>query len=271
MENALIEMPAKRRFAGITLITERIPDETTILAFRHLLEKNDLGEQIFPAVKAHLKERGMAMQQGTILDATLIAAPSSTKNRAGERDPETHQTKNGNQRDHSCAVGYAYGMKVHIGVDKDSGLIHSVETTAANVHDLAPAVELRHGEEEAVYAHAGYQGIEKRPEMDGSHHLPGWPCDQANGASCPRRWMDGWMIGSKRLRVTFAQRVRAKGEHPCRVFNQQFGFQKPRLRGMLKNRCNVNVLAALTCLFLVRQHLLWWTRSGKWCTHRDHL
>ena len=148
-----------RRFAGIALISDRIPDETTILAFRHLLEQNDLGEQIFTAVKAHLKANGMVMKQGTIVDATIIAAPSSTKNKAGERDPEMHQTKKGNQ--------WYHGMKVHIGVDSENGLIHSVETTAANVHDLTPAAELLHGEETVVYADAGYQGIEKRPEMQG--------------------------------------------------------------------------------------------------------
>jgi transposase, IS5 family len=136
-----------RRFAGIDLVSERIPDETTILAFRHLLEKHNLGEQIFETAKAHLKANGMAMKQGTNIDATLIAVPSSTKSKAGERDPEIHQTKKGNQ--------WSYGMKVHIGVDKDSGLIHSVETTAANVHDLTPATELLHGDEEVVYADAG--------------------------------------------------------------------------------------------------------------------
>jgi len=159
MEDALIEVPTMHRFAGIELISDQIPDETTILAFRHLLEKHDLGDQIFEVVKAHLKANGMAMKQGTIIDATLIAAPSSTKNEKGERDPEMHQTKKGNQ--------WYFGMKVHIGVDKDTGLIHSVETTAANVHDLTPAADLLHGEETVVYADAGYQGIEKRDEMEG--------------------------------------------------------------------------------------------------------
>ena len=158
MEDALIEVATMRRFAGIALITDEIPDETTILAFRHLLEENDLGAQIFEEVKAHLKAKGMAMKQGTIIDATIIAAPSSTKNEKRERDPEMHQACKGKQ--------WHFGMKVHIGVDSESGLIHSVETTAANVHDLTPAAELLHGEETVVYADAGYQGIEKRPEME---------------------------------------------------------------------------------------------------------
>ena len=145
MEDALIEVPVMRRFAGIDIMSERIPDETTILAFRHLLEKHDLSQRIFVAVKAHLKACGMAMKQGTIIDATLIAEPTSTKNNQGERDPEMHQIKKGNQ--------WYFGMKVHIGVDAESGLIHSVQTTAANVHDLTAAAELLHGEE--IVARAG--------------------------------------------------------------------------------------------------------------------
>jgi IS5 family transposase len=244
MEDALIEVPIMRRFAGIDLISERIPDETTILAFRHLLEKHNLGEQIFETVKAHLKANGMAMKQGTIIDATLIAAPSSTKNKKGERDPEMHQTKKGNQ--------WYFGMKVHIGVDKDTGLIHSVETTAANVHDLTPAAELLHGEEVVVYADAGYQGIEKRPEMEGKtigFRVAMRPGKRRALPDTPEGRLDD-------LIETAKAHIRAKGEHPFRVIKQQFGFQKTRLRGMLKNSCKVNVLAALTNLFMVRHQLL---------------
>lgn len=154
-----------RRFAEINLVSERIPDKTTIPAFRHLLEKHNLRKQICAVVKAYLKKRAMATKQGTIIDASLIAAPSSTKNNDGEREPEMYQTKKGDQWYHRCAEGYAYGMKVHIGVDKESGLIHSVEDTAATVHDLTPAAELLHGEEVVVYGGPGYQGIAKRPEM----------------------------------------------------------------------------------------------------------
>ena len=170
MEDALIEVPTMRRFAAIDMISDRIPDETTILTFRHLLEKHDLGQQIFEVVKAHLKANGMAMKQGTIIDATFIATQlhlyegearvrRRRQNKTNERDPEMHQTKKGNQ--------WYFGMKVHIGVDSESGLIHSVETTAAHVHDLTPAADLLHGEETVVYADAGYQGIEKREEMQG--------------------------------------------------------------------------------------------------------
>jgi IS5 family transposase len=244
MEEALIEVPTMRRFAGIDMISDRIPDETTILAFRHLLEKHDLGEQIFETVKAHLKKRGMAMKQGTIIDATLIAAPSSTKNKGGERDPEMHQIKKGNQ--------WYFGMKVHLGVDSDSGLIHSVETTAANVHDLTPAAELLHGEETVVYGDAGYQGIEKRPEMQGrgiGFRVAMRPGKRRALPDTPEGRVDD-------LIETAKAHFRAKVEHPFRVIKRQFGFQKTRLRGMLKNRCKVKVLAALSNLFMARHELL---------------
>jgi IS5 family transposase len=244
MEDALIEVPTMRRFAGIDLISERIPDETTILAFRHLLERHDLGKQIFETVKAHLKANGMAMKQGTIIDATLIAAPSSTKNEKGERDPEMHQTKKGNQ--------WYFGMKVHIGVDKDNGLIHSIETTSANVHDLTPAAELLHGEETVVYADAGYQGIEKREEMQGKaigFRVAMRPGKRRALPDTPEGRLDD-------LIETAKAHIRAKGEHPFRVIKRQFGFQKTRFRGMLKNSCKVNVLAALANLFMARHLLL---------------
>ena len=244
MEDALIEVPTMRRFAGIDLISERIPDETTILAFRHLLERHDLGKQIFETVKAHLKANGMAMKQGTIIDATLIAAPSSTKNKKGERDPEMHQTKKGNQ--------WYFGMKVHIGVDKDNGLIHSIETTSANVHDLTKAAELLHGDETVVYADSGYQGIEKREEMKDKaigFRVAMRPGKRRALPDTPEGRLDD-------LIETAKAHIRAKGEHPFRVIKRQFGFQKTRLRGMLKNGCKVNVLAALANLFMARHLLL---------------
>jgi len=244
MEDALIEVATMRRFAGIALISDRIPDETTILAFRHLLEQNDLGEQIFEAVKEHLKANGMAMKQGTIIDATIIAAPCSTKNEKRERDPEMHQTCKGKQ--------WHFGMKVHIGVDSESGLIHSVETTAANVHDLTPAADLLHGEETVVYTDAGYQGIEKRPEMQGrgiGFRVAMRPGKRRVLPNTPEGRVDD-------LIETAKAHFRAKVEHPFRVIKRQFGFQKTRLRGMLKNGCKVKVLAALSNLFMVRHELI---------------
>lgn len=152
MEEALIEVPAMGRFAGIDLMSYRITDETTILTFRHLLVKQNLGERILLTVKRHLSQRDMTMREG----ATLIAAKSSTKNDKGKQDPEIHQAKKGNQ--------WYFGMKLHIGVDKDSCLTRSMVSTA-DVYDFTPAAELLHGEGEVAYEDAGYQGFSKRPEM----------------------------------------------------------------------------------------------------------
>jgi IS5 family transposase len=244
MENALIVTPTMRRFAGIELISDRILDETTILTFRHLLEKHDLGEQIFETVKAHLSDHGMTMRQCTIVDATLIAAPSSTKNKEGMRDREMHQTKKGNQ--------WYFGMKVHTGVDKDSGLIHSVVVTAANVHDLTPAADLLHGDEQVVYGDAGYQGITKRPEMDVAKAE-----FRVSMRPGKRRALLDTPEGELQDSIETAKaHIRSKVEHLFRVIRQQFGFQKTRLRGLVKNSCKIHVLAALTNLFLARRRLL---------------
>src|SRR6516165_52691 len=155
MEEALYEIASLRAFARLSL-GEAIPDETTILNFRHLLEANELANDILEAVDRHLARKGLLLKRGSIVDATIIAAPSSTKNAEGERDPEMHQTKKGNQ--------WHFGMKAHIGVDADSGLVHTVVGTAANVSDVTQAGRLVHGEEADVFADAGYQGVAKRKE-----------------------------------------------------------------------------------------------------------
>jgi IS5 family transposase len=153
MEEALYEITPMRAFAGLTL-TKAIPDETTILNFRHLLEEYELAPEILRRVNAHLTRKGLLLKRGSIVDATIIAAPSSTKNATGERDPEMHQTKKGNN--------WHFGMKAHIGVDADSGLVHTVVTTAANEADVEVANELLHGKEVTVHADAGYTGADKR-------------------------------------------------------------------------------------------------------------
>lgn len=157
LEDALYDSQAMRTFAGINLSVEAVPDATTLLKFRHLLERHELTKRIFEEVGALLSERRLLMKEGTIVDATIIAAPPSTKNTKKERDPEMHQTKKGNE--------WHFGMKAHIGVDAKSGLVHSVSGTAANVADIAQTHAVLHGEEKEVYADAGYIGIEKRPEM----------------------------------------------------------------------------------------------------------
>ena len=164
-------------------------------------------------MKAHLKAKGMAMKQGTIIDATIIAAPSSPKNEKRDRDPEMHQACKGKQWHHRCAEGFAYGMKVHIGVDSESGLIHSVGMTAANVHDLTPAAELLHGEETVVYADAGYQGIEKRPEMEDR----GIGFRVAMRPGKRRALPDTPEVRVDDLIETAKAHIRAKVEHPFRV------------------------------------------------------
>lgn len=154
MEEALYETTILRQLAGLSM--ERIPDETTILNFRRLLEKHELAAGILCVINGYLGDRGLSLRLGTIVDATLIHAPSSTKNQDGKRDPEMHQTKKGNQ--------YYFGMKAHIGVDDESGLVHSVVGTAATVADVTQVDKLLHGDENVVCADAGYTGVEKRSE-----------------------------------------------------------------------------------------------------------
>jgi len=154
MEEALYDTPMFREFAGLDVGEDHLPDESTILRFRHLLEAHDLSLQILATVNATLSAKGLLLKQGTVVDATLIAAPSSTKNSSGERDPEMHQTKKGNQ--------WHFGMKAHAGVDADSGLVHTVTTTAANAHDITQASELLHGEETDVFADSGYRWLSRK-------------------------------------------------------------------------------------------------------------
>ena len=159
MEDALIDTGTIRPFAGIDLAQDNIADATTILAFRHFIEQHQLAEEIFKTVEQYLREKGLLLREGTVVDATIIHTPTSTKNEKRERDPQMRQTRKGNQ--------WFFGMKVQIGVDRDSGLIHSVATTSAHVSDVIVAAELLHGEEKVVYGDAGYQGLEKREEMAG--------------------------------------------------------------------------------------------------------
>ena len=159
MEEELYEIASMRQFVGLSLSRGTVPDETTILNFRHLLEEHGLGREIFETVKAHLQAAGLLLRQGTIVDATIIAAPSSTKNSTGKRDPEMHQAKKGNQ--------WYFGMKAHVGVDAESGLVHSLIGTPANVADVTKAHELLHGRERVAFGDAGYIGVERRAGSSG--------------------------------------------------------------------------------------------------------
>ncbi|WP_087866144.1 IS5 family transposase [Comamonas thiooxydans] len=244
MEEALFETALYREFAGLSSV-ERIPDRVSILRFRHLLEEHQLAPQILAVVNATLADKGLMLKQGTVVDATLIAAPSSTKNQSGERDPEMHQTKKGNQ--------WHFGMKAHIGVDADSGLVHTVVGTAANVNDVTQASALVHGEETDVFADAGYQGVAKREEVQGIE--ANWHVAMRPGK---RRALDkDNPMGAVLDQLEHVKaRIRAKVEHPFRVIKRQFGHVKVRYRGLAKNTAQLHTLFALSNLWMVRRRLL---------------
>lgn len=241
MEEALYEIASLRSFAGLKL-SEPIPDETTILNFRHLLEEYDLAEDILKQVNAHLVRKGLLLKRGSIVDATIIAAPSSTKNAEGQRDPEMHQTKKGNQ--------WHFGMKAHIGVDADSGLVHTVTTTAANEADVTQVADLLHGKEEDVYADSGYRGAPGRVRReDLNWHIAARPSDIA-------RMPEGKARARVRKEEHRKASIRAKVEHPFRVIKRQFGLVKVRFRGLRKNTAHLLTLFALSNLWMARRPLM---------------
>ena len=246
MEEELHERPLYRRFVGLDGAA-RLPDESTILRFRHLLEKHQLAPQVLGTINAGLAHQGLLLKTGTVVDATIIAAPSSTKNSSGARDPEMHQTKKGNQ--------WHFGMKAHIGVDADSGLVHTVIGTAANVSDITQAAELLHGAESDVFADAGYQGVDKRDEVKDLEVKPKWHVAMRPGK---RRALDQTRK-SHRLMEQAEQikaSIRAKVEHPFRVVKQQFGYAKVRYRGLAKNTARLTMLFAMSNLWMVRRQIL---------------
>jgi len=239
VEEALYDSRAMREFVGIDLGREPVPDETTVCKFRHLLEAHELGPRIFAAVNAHLAERGFKVSTGTIVDATIISAPSSTKNQAGKRDPEMHQTRKGNE--------WHFGMKAHIGVDSASKIIHSVAATAANVHDSHLLPELLHGNETRVWGDSAYQG-----QGDVIRTLAPNASDFTH-----RRYRRGGHVDPiERRKNRNKSRVRAKGEHPFLILKRVFGFAKVRYRGIAKNAERLNVACALVNLFMLRRALL---------------
>jgi IS5 family transposase len=244
MEEALFDVPLYANFAGLSG-TDRIPDRVSILRFRHLLEVHELASRILATVNALLTAQGLLLKEGTAIDATLIAAPSSTKNKAGARDPEMHQTKKGNQ--------WHFGMKAHVGVDADSGLVHTVVGTAANVHDVTQAAALVHGEEADVFADAGYQGAAKRQETQDIKAR--WHVAMRPGK---RRALDRQTPLGKLLDELehLKASVRAKVEHPFRVLKRQFGYRQVRYRGLAKNTAQITTLFALANLWLMRKRIL---------------
>lgn len=241
MEEALYEITSMRTFAKLSL-TQAIPDETTILNFRRLIETNELAPMIFGRVNAHLTRKDLMLKRGSIVDATIIAAPSSTKNAEGERDPEMHQTKKGNQ--------WYFGMKAHIGVDTDSGLVHTVVTTPANESDIEVVDELLHGKERTVHADAGYTGADKRVKRNNLS----WAIAMRRGK------LKAMPEGRERTRIEAVEKakagIRARVEHPFRVLKRQFGYAKVRFRGLVKNNAQVRILFALSNLWMARKQLL---------------
>ncbi|WP_027951002.1 IS5 family transposase [Haliea salexigens] len=238
-EEALYDSQALRNFVGIDLGREPAPDETTICKFRHLMEKHNLGDQLFHLVNQYLKDNGMKVSRGTIVDASIISAPSSTKNKKKERDPEMKQTKKGNQ--------WYFGMKAHIGVDSKTRLIHSVVATAANVHDSQVLPDLLHGEETRVWGDSAYTG-QKQTITDYAPLAQDFT--QAKGSRNRKLTED------QRAKNRNKSRVRARVEHQFGIIKRQFGFNKVRYRGLAKNAHRLFVACALSNLVVAKKALL---------------
>ena len=231
VEDAVYDSYAMRRFLGLDFTVEQVPDATTLLHFRHLLEQHRLGEKLLAAQNAVFEEQGWIMRGGSIVDATIIAAPSSTKNAEGARDPEMHQTRKGQQ--------WYFGMKAHIGVDAGTGYVHSVSCTAANVHDLDEMGHLVRPDDAVVYADAGYLGVERRLEIAGDEHL-----STVQFRVAARKGQLKAMPAHDRAVESRKASVRAKVEHPFLIVKRDFGFTKTRYRGLAKNLHHLHMLFA---------------------------
>lgn len=239
VEEALYDSRALRAFAGIDLGREGAPDETTVCKFRHLLEAHSLGEQVFALVGAHLAASGLTVSRGTIVDATIINAPASTKNKEKARDPEMHQTKKGNQ--------WYFGMKAHVGVDSKTKLIHSVVATPAHVHDSRILPDLLHGAETRVWGDSAYAGQREAIRRAAA---------RARDFTHEKGARNHPLTDEQKSRNTTKSSVRAKGEHPFLIIKRIFGFTKTRYRGLLKNAHRLFVTCALANLYMVRRQLL---------------
>lgn len=243
MEDALYEIESVRRFAGFTSVTAALPDETTILKFRHLLEEKALTAPLLAAINGHLKAQGVLVSKGTMVDATIIHAPSSTKNTAGERDPEMHQTKKGNQ--------WYFGMKIHVGADVDSGAAHTVTVTAANTADITEMPKLLRQDDQVIFGDAGYASDEYKR---GARKLGmRWAVQDK---SKPKGSLGAGLSSSQKKRNRKQSSIRARVEHLFRVIKRQFGYTKTRYRGLAKNAAQVNMLVGLANLYMLRGRLM---------------
>src|ERR1700739_4313863 len=237
-EDALYESPVLRHFVGIDLGRAPVPDESTILGFRHLLEKHALGGAMLKAVNQYLESRGIRISRGTIVDATILHAPSSTKNRSGERDPEMHQTRKGKQ--------WYFGLKAHVGVDSKQGHVHSVCTSAASVADKHMLPDLLHGDERKVWGDGAYQGQGEAIRQAAPHAQ-----DMTSRRTRYKDFVDELQRAKNRVKA----RVRAKVEHPFRILKRVFGVEKTRYRGLSKTHNRLCACFALVNLYLHRKRL----------------
>jgi len=239
VEDALYDSRALRQFVGIDLGREPAPDETTICKFRHWLEHYKLGDELFHLINGYLKENGLKLSRGTIVDASIIAAPGSTKNQKKLRDPEMHQTRKGNQ--------WYFGMKAHIGVDSKTKIIHSVVVTAANVHDSQVLGDLLHGNETRVWGDSAYTG---------QKHVLAEVAPRAKDFTQAKGSRNRQLTEQDRARNRNKSRVRAKVEHQFGIIKRQFGFNKVRYRGLDKNAHRLFVACALSNLVMAKKTLL---------------
>jgi IS5 family transposase len=235
LEDALYDSQALQGFARIDLTAEGVPDATPLLKFRRWLETHDLCKGLFEAINADLTARGLLLREGTLVDATLIAAPSSTKNQEKQRDPEMHQTRKGNQ--------WYFGMKAHIGADRDSKLVHTVVVTAANVADITKMSELLHGQERQVHADAGYTGVEKRAEITTLERKIDWQIARKRGQI--KTMKEGAEKETLKAVEKAKASVRAFVEHPFHILKNIFRHRKVRYRGLAKNGHQLHMLFGL--------------------------
>jgi IS5 family transposase len=240
LEDALYDSQALRGFVRLDLATDGVPDATTLLKFRRLLETNDLCKGLFTAINADLTTRGLLLREGTLVDATLIAAPPSTKNKAKQRDPEMHQTRKGNQ--------WYFGMKAHIGADRDSKLVHTLVATAANVADITKTAELLHGQETQVHADAGYTGVEKRAELVALERKIDWQIARKRGQI--KKLAEGPEKEALKAAEKAKASVRAFVEHPFHIIKNIFRHRKVRYRGLAKNGHQLYTLFGLANLVI---------------------
>ena len=234
IEDAIYDSYAMRKFLGINFLDEQIPDSTTLLKFRHLLEEHEIGKAIFDDIKAQLDKSGLIMHGGTIVDATIVSAPSSTKNSTGERDPEMHQTKKGNQ--------WYHGMKVHAGADAATGYVHTIEGTAANVHDSQETTKLIREDDEVVYGDSGYLGVSRQDAVMEDEHLSQIDyriCKRPKSIKTPDSYQG---INWEKHREHRKSSVRCKIEHVFLIVKRDFGYRKVVYRGIARNMNRFHVL-----------------------------